>query len=461
MEVKTADDAAFSLKAAIRYSAICCFFGGVVLLPALVFTGYGSLLNTLILIALLGLVGRTLVSSVFSFAPPDPPLDDLSDSDLPSVSILIPAYNEEPVLPGTIKACKNLDYPEAKLEVVICYEADSTDATAAIAKGAAAEDSRFVAVERDEAGGGKAKATNYGLRYTSGEIIASIDADHQFRPDAIRRAVAWFRSDEDLWCIKGRCYGRNPTDSVLALHATVERHIAERIDIYARQTFRSFTFFGGGQAFFRREVFNELGDFDEEILVEDIDMSMKIQAAGKGLRVDPQILTYEENPATLSSWWNQRKRWARGWMQVAVRYLPTLHRQPKMSYRTKVDTAYTLVYAVVPVFTAFALPMLLLNLLTEVRLHSYLPGSLWTVVSVATIVVSAVVFLQDRLVGEHHHPTEYIAAVTLWFYFLFQSFVFVTAFIDEFILDAPSVYVTTSRTGENETTVQSPTESAD
>lgn len=451
MEVKTVDDTAFSVSEAARYGAISCLLGVIVLSPVLLIADYGSVLNTLVLVALLGLVGRTLVSAALAFSRPEPPdPDDLSAEDLPTVSILVPAYNEAPVLPGTIDACKELDYPESKLEVVICYEADSSDDTAAIAERAAAEDDRFVAVERDEPGGGKAKAANYALRYASGDVIASIDADHQFRPDAVRRAVARFRTDEDLWCIKGRCYGRNPTDSVLALHATVERHIAEKADIFARQVLGSFTFFGGGQAFFRREVFEELGDFDEEILVEDIDMSMRIHQAGKDLQVDPQILTYEENPATLSGWWNQRKRWARGWMQVAARYLPELHQASEMSLREKADATYTLSYAVIPAFFIFALPMPIIDVVTSASVHTYLPNALWTLVSISSLVCAYLVFVQDWLVGERHHPAEYLAAGTLWLYLVLQSLVFVTAFIDEFVLDAPSVYVTTSRSGDHD-----------
>ncbi|MFB6131547.1 MAG: glycosyltransferase family 2 protein, partial [Salinigranum sp.] len=311
MEVQTVEDTSFSLRTVIRYSSIACALLLVVLLPTVVDTRYPRVLNTLLLIALLGLGLRTVVSAFLSFSVIDPPALPLTDEELPQVSVLIPAYNEEPVLPETIEACRALEYPAEKLEVVLCYEADSTDRTGEICREAARDDSRFVAVERDEPGGGKAMATNYALRHATGDVIASIDADHRFKPDAIRRAVAWFESDEEIWCIKGRCYGINPEDSLLALHATVERHIAEKADIFARQLYDGFTFFGGGQAFFRAELFDELGLFDEEVLVEDIDMSSRIHNAGKNLHIDPQVVTYEENPATLSAWWSQRKRWAR------------------------------------------------------------------------------------------------------------------------------------------------------
>ena len=447
MEVKTVEDTSFSYGAVARYTAIALLLIGLVLLPGLVDTRYFRVLNTLMLLGILGLAGRTLVSVILAFRRPDPPELTLDDDELPSVSVVIPAYNEEPVLPDTIEACKAVDYPAEKLEVVLCYEADSSDRTGEICRAAAAEDPRFKAVKRDEPGGGKAKAVNYALGHATGDVIASIDADHCFKPDAVRRAVAWFDSDEDIWCIKGRCYGNNPTDSLIALHATLERHIAEKGDLYAREVAGGFTIFGGGQAFFRAEVFDELGDFDEEVLVEDIDMSSKIHAAGKDLRVDPGIITFEENPATLDAWWSQRSRWARGWMQVAMRYFVRLPRNASVSIGAKLDSLYTFAYAIVPAVIVLAFPLGLIRFHPDYVVSTYLPfeSYLWTSLMFIPAVVSVILFSQDRREGLSHHPREYLASITLWGYLILQTAVFVAAFIDEFVLGKPSVYVTTSR----------------
>ncbi|AOV95230.1 hypothetical protein AQV86_04910 [Nanohaloarchaea archaeon SG9] len=445
MEVETAESQQFSFWYGLRYISAAILISAFLYAPALVFSSWIRVLTSLMLVALLFLTGRALFSALITFVRPrTPELDD--EAELPSVSVVIPAYNEAAVLPETIEACKSLGYDDDKLEVILCYEADSVDNTEEICESAARDSDRFVAVRRDEPGGGKAKATNYALRHATGEIIASIDADHRFKPDAIKRAVAWFQRDEDIWCVKGRCYGDNAEDSLLALHATIERHIAEKGDLFARQLFGGFTIFGGGQAFFRKKMFDELGEFDETVLVEDIDMSSKIHQYGKKLRVDPSIITFEENPATLQSWWSQRKRWARGWMQVAFRYLTRLPRNRNVSPTARIDSAFTFFYALVPVFVAFTFPLLALAYF-GINTSTYLPfeQSLWRILAAAPALAVGCVFIQDYRDGLSHDWREYLAPVTLWFYLALQSIVYVVSFLDEVVFGRPSVYVTTAR----------------
>ncbi|MFB6069113.1 MAG: glycosyltransferase family 2 protein [Halobacterium sp.] len=456
MDVQRVDEQTVSLRKVALYAGITLAIVAIGLLPALLSWSYIRALKTVILLVILVQLVRLTLSAIVSMPESaDPPA--FSGDEPPTVSVVIPAYNEASVLPATIEACKNLEYPADKLEVVVCYEADCTDDTGAIAEAAAAEDDRFVAVERDEPGGGKAKAANYALEHATGDVIASIDADHQFEPDAVDRAVRWFDAEPDTWCVKGRCYGRNPTDSLVALYATVDRHINEKVELFSRQVFGGFTLFGGGQAFFRSKVFDEIGPFDEEILVEDIDLSAKIHTEGKDIRVDPQIITYEEQPTTVRSWWSQRKRWARGWMQVSVRHLGRVLRSSRPSKTAKADAAQTFSYNLLLPLLFIGLPLPLLDFLeqvdffeTAVPLTAYLPYSrvLWTILGVFPVLAAAAVFYSDRRDGLDHHRREYAAALTIGFFLVVNSVFYIVAFIEEFVLRRPSVYVTTARADE-------------
>ena len=104
-----------------------------------------------------------------------------------------------------------------------------------------------------------------------------------------------------------------------------------------------------------------------------------------------------------------------------------------------------------PALLVLALPMGLLGIgLPEVDFRTYVPvpdGILWTAISVAPLVTAYLIFAQDWQSNHSHHPYEFVAAFTLWPYLAFQTVVFVTALIEEFVLRKPSVYVTTSRSG--------------
>lgn len=444
MDVRTPGSATLSPRTVARYAVAAGTLSACLVYPALVLPAYGRALATLLALLVLGAAARVVVSAAVALGRREPPE---RDGDLPTVSVLITAYNEAAVLPETIEACRNLDYPAEKLEILVCYETASVDETAEIAEAAAASHARVRAVERDEPPGGKAAVTNCALRHATGEILAVVDADQRFEPDAVRRAVAWFRSD-DVWCVKGRCYGTNPRDSLVALHATVERHLAERTEFVARDVLGGFALFTGGQAFFRAAAFDELGPFDETVLLEDLDMTARIHASGKRLRVDPGVVTVEENPTTLVAWWSQRKRWARGGMQVARRHLARLPRNACVPLLARLDALATFGSLLALPLAVLSSPVVLIGRVDATLLPA--EGALFGLVALAPVVVPYLVFGRDAVDGRGHDRREYLAPLTLWPYFAVQAAVVVAAFLDEFVFERPAVYVTSTRAESEE-----------
>ncbi|MEF8757242.1 MAG: hypothetical protein V5A33_03285, partial [Halobacteriales archaeon] len=73
MEVKTVDDTAFSFRTIATYGAITAVLVVLFALPSFVTDTYARLLNTLLLLTVLGLVGRTFLSTLLSFSALDPP----------------------------------------------------------------------------------------------------------------------------------------------------------------------------------------------------------------------------------------------------------------------------------------------------------------------------------------------------------------------------------------------------
>jgi len=117
------------------------------------------------------------------------------DSFLPTVAVVIAAYNEESVIERRLENLGQLDYPLEKLELVVTSDA-STDRTEELAGQAG------VRVIRNERGG-KVAAQDNAVRSTSSEILAFSDANCTWAPDALRKLVRMF-ADPDVAYVCGR-----------------------------------------------------------------------------------------------------------------------------------------------------------------------------------------------------------------------------------------------------------------
>jgi len=106
----------------------------------------------------------------------------------PTVSLIVPAYDEEEVIAAKVANALALDYPREKLQVIVASDG-STDATVERARAAGAD------LVLDLPAGGKVAALNAAVERASGEILAFSDANSSWAPDALRSLVAPFADD--------------------------------------------------------------------------------------------------------------------------------------------------------------------------------------------------------------------------------------------------------------------------
>ncbi|HEX2265644.1 MAG TPA: glycosyltransferase family 2 protein [Solirubrobacterales bacterium] len=105
--------------------------------------------------------------------------------ELPTVSLIVPAYDEEDVIADKVANALALDYPRERLQVVVASDG-SSDATAERARAAGAD----LVLELPP--GGKVAALNAGAEQATGEILAFSDANSVWAPDALKQLVAPF-----------------------------------------------------------------------------------------------------------------------------------------------------------------------------------------------------------------------------------------------------------------------------
>ncbi|MGN6189308.1 MAG: glycosyltransferase [Conexibacter sp.] len=120
-----------------------------------------------------------------------------ADAELPSVSLIVAAYKEASVIAQKVANVRALDYPAGKLELIVACDG-SPDATPQRAREAGAD----VVLELPR--GGKIRAQDAGVRAARSTVTAFSDANAFWAPDALRRLVAPFATDQRVGYVCGQ-----------------------------------------------------------------------------------------------------------------------------------------------------------------------------------------------------------------------------------------------------------------
>jgi cellulose synthase/poly-beta-1,6-N-acetylglucosamine synthase-like glycosyltransferase len=272
----------------------------------------------------------------------------------PTVSILIPAHNEETVIGRLLQRMTELTYPQHKIQVIVIDDA-SSDRTGQIVQEFAKHYSFIQVLSRDKATGGKGKAAalNAGLKLATGEILVFFDADYFPQIDILEKLVIGFH-DPKVGAVQGRPVVLNESKNIVTRLVTLERIGGFRVDQEARDNLGLIPQFGGTAGGFRRELIEKLGGFDEKMLTEDTDLTFQICLQGFKISYQGDAECYEEAVCSWRAYWRQRHRWARGHMQVCFKHAFHVFRSKKLSWKEKIDGLLLLHVYFMPVLTLFA-----------------------------------------------------------------------------------------------------------
>jgi cellulose synthase/poly-beta-1,6-N-acetylglucosamine synthase-like glycosyltransferase len=225
----------------------------------------------------------------------------------PSLSVLIPAYNEEKVLERTVEAVLAADYPGKE---VIIIDDGSTDRTLNIARSFGNRGVKVI----PRPNGGKAVALNHGLKFAQGDIIAVVDADSQVAKNTFTELVQPFR-DPDVAAVAGNIKVLNRMNWLTRCQAL---EYVTGINLYRRalDVFGSVAVVPGALGAYRREILESGGFYDSDTLVEDFDVTMKALKSGNTVQATTRAVSYTEAPQTIGDFVRQRLRWYRGNFQA-------------------------------------------------------------------------------------------------------------------------------------------------
>ena len=223
---------------------------------------------------------------------------------LPTVSLIVPARNEEKIIKRCIDSLLNLNYPKGKLEIIVNVN-NSTDSTEKICKGYG----KKIRTVNLNSTGFKAGALNDAIKIAKGDIIGIFDADCVVEKNCLTEAVKHF-SNQEIAGVAGTVKSYN-AKTLISKAISLETCFVSFLE-YFMSKFGANPHFIGKNMFIRKEVLENIGGFNTETSIEDIDISIRMKRAGYKVIFEPMSVAWQEEATTFNSYLKQRTTWGRG-----------------------------------------------------------------------------------------------------------------------------------------------------
>jgi len=260
--------------------------------------------------------GRALIVGLLALIEKFRPEPAENKDYQPTVSVLIPAYNEEAVIAQTVRAALDSDYP--KLELIVIDDG-SADRTSEIVRESFGRDARVRLLTQSNHG--KPSALNYGLAEASGEIIVSIDADTFVDREAIPRFVRHF-ADPQVAAVAGNVKVMNRNRWITRWQA-LEYITSQNLEKRAFDLLNCIPVVPGAAGAWRASVLHSSGGFSGDTVAEDTDLTFTIRRNGWKILYDEEAIGRTEVPETVDALVRQRFRWTFGTLQAVWKHRDT------------------------------------------------------------------------------------------------------------------------------------------
>jgi cellulose synthase/poly-beta-1,6-N-acetylglucosamine synthase-like glycosyltransferase len=342
-------------------------------------------------------------------------------------SLIIPAKNEEKVLPRLLDRLVNLEYDRSKYEILV-IEDGSTDHTFDICKEYEAKYNivKCYSLPKANVPNGKSRALNFALRLSKGDIIGVFDADTVPRLDILEYVEPKFK-DNQTAAVQGRLIPINVRESIISRLAAIEELMYE-YSISGRAKLGLFVPIEGTCTFIRKDLIEEVGGWNEYSLTEDLDLSLKLTDKGYKIIYSPAVISWREVPVSLRVLIRQRLRWYRGHLEVSIGKISKIN--------------WKIIDGTLIVLTPFFMVLNVINYSLVLVYSSSLYLVALGFVSIASLLSLILIILIAR-----RHMIEYFYMVPS---FIYMNFIVALNFIAIFLelIRAPRIWIKTERSGK-------------
>jgi cellulose synthase/poly-beta-1,6-N-acetylglucosamine synthase-like glycosyltransferase len=315
----------------------------------------------------------------------------------PTVTILVPVWNEEKTVEKTVLSLLDLEYPKDKLNITIVDDGSTDNTWQFIQK---FKDNPQITLHQKE-NGGKYTALNYGIEHSTSEFIGCLDADSFVDSKALLHIIPYF-DDAKIAAVTPSMKIQNP-DSILGLMQNAEYNMG----IFTRKVFSLLDaqyVTPGPFSIFRKTVFKDVGLYRHAHNTEDLEMALRLQEKHYRITNADKAIVYTMGPRTLYKLYKQRVRWTGGFIQNALDYKKMIL-NPKygnLGLLILPISMYAIVCSLLILCTSLYRTLRsLINFYEQYRLVGWTPGTInfeWisyqlkTPLIVGTVMVSLVIF---------------------------------------------------------------------
>ena len=354
---------------------------------------YGMLVQTIVLFGLvifLALASLKFAALIASAAiQQDHQRPNRSVRRKEKVTLLVPLFKESEICERLIPRLQKIEYPAELLEIILICEANDSATQSALSKHPLPIGFRKIIVPRSTFNT-KPRAMNYALSFASGSIIGVYDAEDAPEADQVAKAVSHLQTaDLRVACVQARLDFYNHTKNWIARCFALEYNILFRIFLPGLMRMDLPIPLGGTSIFIRRDVLEEVGQWDAHNVTEDADLGMRLYR--HSYRVEClDSTTYEEANYRLFPWIKQRSRWLKGFFLTWATHM----QNPRLLYR---DAGFRGFLAINLLFFATVINYMILPVFLPLWLISFAvitPDFLGIPISLAVLLVALLIFAE-------------------------------------------------------------------
>ncbi len=317
-------------KHKVGLSIAIVLVGMLVIVQTFSYLGRGAMIEEKLFWVVVGLIAYAIVGYIATLAfvslivrPLKRP-NDANSAFIPSVTLLISAYNEAKVIESKIKNSLVLDYPKEKLRVVVVSDG-STDETEAICESYA---NRGITLWAYHPRHGKISIINRAMKRIDDEIVVLSDANVLYERNAIRGLVKHFKNPV-VGAVSGNVSVINAPSRIgfmELIYQKYENYIKEKETLVG-----SITGVDGAMYAIKRDVYHEV---PENVILDDLVISMNIARQGKRILFEPDAKGLEHAAVTVKEGFGTRVRVIAGAIQaMKQRSAFPLMSQPFLFYK--------------------------------------------------------------------------------------------------------------------------------